>query len=205
MALKPRKQHRYYPYLFLLNEKTFLRYLRGQYVIFDSCNFPNYYDECTGDYTALFPFDNFIDYYELSQTKQKIFETSYLFKKIDPLIYKLTNENKLTYAPVFCSSWIVNNDNQVIRRMKNFSSNIKTPSRKSREKREVRKELRLNTWCCGWMTFQDKSIKDADLKNPMLTNREQKWWQKGYDDAKKDYEQEKNNKPIRVLINEISH
>ena len=29
MTLKPRKQHKHYPYLFLLNEKTFLRYLRS--------------------------------------------------------------------------------------------------------------------------------------------------------------------------------
>lgn len=183
MALKPRKQRKHYPYLFLLNEKTFLKYLRGQYVIFDSFNFP-YYDDCT----ARFPIDNLIDYYEFSQTKQKIFEGGCLFEKIDLLVNKLTDENKLDYAPIFCSSWVVKNDNEAIKKQEAVINEKGTDCyQKSKAKREARKQLRLNTWCCGWMDFElNKSIEDLELDHTMLSHRERKWWQKGYNDAKED-------------------
>ena len=180
MALKPRKQCKHYPYLFLLNEKSFLKYLRGQYLEFDAGTDDEFYYS--------------VDYYQLSKTKEKILEGGNGYKRINMFVKKLTNENKLTYAPVFCSSWIVKNDSEAIKKMGIVIDNNRFYHPKTKEKREARKELRLNTWCCGWMDFQDKSIEDIDLENPMLTHRERKWWQKGYDDAKEDIEQLSNNK-----------
>ncbi|ELV7517301.1 hypothetical protein QMU85_002300 [Photobacterium damselae] len=137
------------------------------------------------------------DYYPegliFSETKLIILPQERRFSVFEKLLDSLTENGKLEYAPIFCSSWIVSNDNQVIKKMKNYLRECENSYPKTKEKREVRKQLRLNTWCCGWMAFQDKSIEDAVIKNPMLTNREQKWWQKGYDDAKKDYEQERKS------------
>ena len=119
------------------------------------------------------------------------------------MVKKLTNENKLTYAPVFCSSWIVKNDSEAIKKMKISIANNRFYYPKTKEKREARKELRLNTWHCGWMDFQNKSIEDIDLENPMLTHRERKWWQKGYDDAKEEIGQLNNNKGGNQCHNDV--
>ncbi|MFB1079542.1 hypothetical protein [Photobacterium damselae] len=177
MSLKPRKQHKHYPYLFLFNAKSFLKYLRGQYVEYlMPC-------PCSG--------------YYFSRTKLTVYEDTYLFNKLKVLINKLWEKNKLIYAPVLCDSWVVNNDSLVIKRMKSYirdSENL-YQKRKTREKREARQQLRLNTWSSGWVAFKNKPT----IENPMLTPREKKWWQKGYDDAKKDYEQERNSDSDQYL------
>ncbi|TLS73434.1 hypothetical protein [Photobacterium damselae] len=175
MALKPRKQRKYYPHLFLLNEKTFLRYLRGQHV--------EYLMPCHGG-----------GYY-FSRTKQTVYENTYLFNKLKISVNKLWKKNKLIYAPILCDCWIVNNDTLAIKRMKSYLRDHENlyQKRKTREKRDARQQLRLNTWSSGWVAFENKPSNAITVENPMLTMREQKWWQKGYNDAKKDYEQERKS------------
>ncbi|MCD9492614.1 hypothetical protein GLP30_17175 [Photobacterium phosphoreum] len=166
MALKPRKQRKHYSYLFLLNEKTFLRYLRGQYLIFS--------------------FDvNCIGSYKFSKTKKIIHDNNhFLFKKLEMLIDNLENENKLIYAPFCFSSWVVKDDYKIL---KKINSKIKKENnKKSKYKREERQLSRLNLWSRGWVAFESKKLNAPDIDNPMITHRDKKWWQKGYDDAKED-------------------
>ncbi|MBA5685045.1 hypothetical protein H3N34_17905 [Photobacterium damselae subsp. damselae] len=175
MSLKPRKQRKHYPYLFLLNEKYFLRYLRGQYV------------------EHLMPCP--CSAYYFSRTKKTIYGNTYFFNKLNVLIDKLWENNKLIYAPVLCDAWVVNNDTLVINRMKSYLRDHENlyQKRKTREKRDARQQLRLNTWSSGWVAFENKPSNAITLENPMLTMREKKWWQKGFDDAKEDYEQERDS------------
>ncbi|MGR5187084.1 hypothetical protein ACPV3S_17340 [Photobacterium damselae] len=182
MSLKPRKQRKHYPHLFLLNEKTFLRYLQGQYLEFDYCNITNH---PYGDWQ--------LGFYQLSTTKEKIFKGGYLFERIDFLVNKLTDDERLDYAPIFCSSWVVKNDNSVIEQMAKSINHANKCYPKSKEKREERQLLRLNTWSSGWVAFENKPSNAITVENPMLTIRERKWWQKGFDDAKEDYEQERDS------------
>lgn len=180
MALKPRKQRKHYPYLFLLNEKSFLRYLRGQYLEFDYCNRSNH---PYGDWQ--------LGFYQFSKTKQKIFKGGCLFERIDFLVNELTDDNKLDYAPIYCSTWVVKKDNSVIEQMAKSINYANKCYPKAKEKREARKELRLNILYRGWMDFElNKSIEDLELDHTMLSHRERKWWQKGYDDAKEDIKHE---------------
>lgn len=175
MALRPRKQRKHYPYLFLLNEKTFLRYLRGQYVEYlMPC-------PCSG--------------YYFSRTKRTVYEDTCLFSKLKVSINKLWEKHKLIYASVLCDCWVVNNDTLAIKRMKSYLRDHENlyQKRKTREKRDARQQLRLNTWSSGWVAFKNKPSNAITVENPMLTTRERKWWQKGFYDAKKDYEQERKS------------
>jgi hypothetical protein len=176
MALKPRKQCKHYPYLFLLNEKTFLRYLRGQYLKFDVCT----YDDNEVYYS--------VNYYKLSKTKEKIFEGGSLFERIDSLVNKLTDDNKLDYAPIYCSTWIVTGDNESISLMHQTENAYLKKSKKhksSKDKREERKALRNTFYIMGFEST-------AHTPHLPLSNRDYKWWKKGHSDGEVDYELERN-------------
>jgi hypothetical protein len=193
MALKPRKQCKHYPYLFLLNEKSFLKYLNGQHIEYLNYSGCSYSDS-----------DSYQEGFIFSKTKLIIFSQSYRFSYIERLLDSLTEDGKLEYAPIFCSSWIVKNDSEAIKKMKISIANNRVYYSKTKEKREARKELRLNTWCCGWMDFElNKSIEDLELDHTMLSHRERKWWQKGYDDAKEDIDQLSNNKGGNQCHNDV--
>ena len=178
MALKPRKQCKHCPYLFLLNEKSFLRYFRGQYLTF------SYDVNCIGSY-------------QFSKTKKIIYDNNHLFfKKLEMLIDDLENKNQLIYAPFCCSSWVVKDDYEI-------SKIKKENNKKSKYKREERQLLRLSLWSRGWVAFENKKLNAPDIDNPMITHRDKKWWQKGYDNAKEDIEQLSNYKGGNQCHNDV--
>lgn len=171
MALKPRKQRKHYPYLFLLDEKSFLKYLKGQYV-----KYQNYSDYGYSD-SNYYP-EGLI----FSETKLIIRPQEHRFSALERLLDLLTEDGKLEYAPIFCSSWITTGDKKAISLMlqaQEASLKKRNKPRSSKNKREERKSLRNELYIIGFEST-------ADTPHLPLSNRDYKWWLKGYNDGKLD-------------------